>query len=72
MKALWDSQMQSGSDLQLLVQLPFFDHDVVKKLSRKKVGSVAELASLDAEERLELLIMSGALVLVLFMTVSPI
>lgn len=44
----------------MLLQLPHFDYDVVKKLGRKKVRSLAELSAMDAEERLELFVTSGA------------
>jgi hypothetical protein len=51
---------QGAGDMNILLQLPYFDHDVVKKIGRKKVSSVAELAAMDPEERLELFVMSGA------------
>lgn len=52
---------QGGGDMNMLLQLPYFDQEVVKKIGRKKVGSIAELATMDAEERLELFVMSGEL-----------
>ncbi len=51
--------MQGGADTNVLLQLPHFDYDVVKKLGRKKVRSLTELSAMDAEERLELFVTSG-------------
>lgn len=43
----------------MLLQLPHFDYDVVKKLGRKKLRGLAELVAMDAEGRLELFVTSG-------------
>ena len=51
---------QGGADTNVLLQLPHFDYDVVKKLGRKKVRSLVELSAMDAQERLELFVTSGA------------
>jgi hypothetical protein len=51
--------LQGGTDTNVLLQLPHFDYDVLKKLGRKKVRSLAELSTMDAEERLELFVTSG-------------
>ena len=45
----------------MLLQLPHFDYDVVKRMGRKRVRTLAELATMDAEERLDLFVSSGAL-----------
>lgn len=51
--------LQGGADTSVLLQLPHFDYDVLKKLGRKKMRSLAELAAMDPEERLELFVTSG-------------
>eukprot|EP00197_Chlamydomonas_leiostraca_P010453 CAMPEP_0202862194 /NCGR_PEP_ID=MMETSP1391-20130828/3321_1 /ASSEMBLY_ACC=CAM_ASM_000867 /TAXON_ID=1034604 /ORGANISM="Chlamydomonas leiostraca, Strain SAG 11-49" /LENGTH=714 /DNA_ID=CAMNT_0049541695 /DNA_START=168 /DNA_END=2313 /DNA_ORIENTATION=+ len=43
----------------LLLQLPHFDQDVVKKLKRNKIGTLKELAELPAEEQREQLSKAG-------------
>ncbi len=44
----------------MLLQLPWVDADVIKKISRKGgARSVAELMGMDEQERLELLVTSG-------------
>ena len=52
--------MQGGADSGVLLQLPHFDYDVVKRMGRKRVRTLAELATMDAEERLDLFVSSGA------------
>lgn len=44
-----------------LLQLPHVDYELVKKLSRKRVRSLAELAALDPVSRLDALTSAGAL-----------
>ena len=49
-----------GGELNVLLQLPWLDADVVKKISRKGgARSVAELMGMGEQERLELLVTSG-------------
>ena len=49
-----------GGELNVLLQLPWVDADVVKKISRKGgARSVAELMGMGEQERLELLVTSG-------------
>jgi hypothetical protein len=49
-----------GGELNVLLQLPWVDPDVVKKISRKGgARSVAELMGMGEQERLELLVTSG-------------
>ncbi len=44
----------------MLLQLPWVDADIVKKISRKGVArSVAELTGMGDQERLELFVTSG-------------
>ena len=44
----------------MLLQLPWVDADIVKKIGRKGVArSVAELTSMGDQERLELFVTSG-------------
>ena len=51
--------VQGGADSGVLLQLPHFDYDVVKRMGRKRVRTLAELATMDAEERLDLFVSSG-------------
>ena len=51
--------MQGSADSGVLLQLPHFDYDVVKRMGRKRVRTLAELATMDAEERLDLFVSSG-------------
>jgi len=49
-----------GGELNVLLQLPWVDADIVKKISRKGVArSVAELTGMGDQERLELFVTSG-------------
>ena len=49
-----------GGELNVLLQLPWVDADVIKKITRKGgARSVAELMGMDEQERLELLVTSG-------------
>ncbi len=58
LKKLWWVQ---GGELNVLLQLPWVDPDVIKKVSRKGgARSVAELMGMGEQERLELLVTSGA------------
>ncbi|BDA43749.1 Translocation protein SEC63 homolog [Coccomyxa sp. Obi] len=58
-KSISQGTTKGGADTNVLLQLPHFDYDVVKKLGRKKVRSLAELSAMDPEERLELFVTSG-------------
>ncbi|EIE19320.1 hypothetical protein COCSUDRAFT_48909 [Coccomyxa subellipsoidea C-169] len=58
-KSLSQGGAKGGADTSVLLQLPHFDYDVLKKLGRKKMRSLAELAAMDPEERLELFVTSG-------------
>ena len=44
----------------MLLQLPHFDYDLVKRMGRKRVRTLAELATMEAEERMGLFVSSGA------------
>ena len=49
-----------GGELNVLLQLPWVDADVIKKISRKGgARSVAELMRMGEQERLELFVTSG-------------
>ncbi len=49
-----------GWELNALLQLPWVDADVVKKISRKGgARSMAELVAMGEQDRLELLVTSG-------------
>ena len=49
-----------GGELNILLQLPWVDADMIKKITRKGgARSVAELMAMDEQERLELLVTSG-------------